>query len=179
MERARGVLQSTFEVKPGHSSGAVTVASTPFPGAGISVLPSLTPMLSGKVSGSAEIVDRGLPTTAASDTIRGAFPRAPLTVAGRSHRPRKWARSNIPAPRGSGPTQQERAPALSNKRKVPDRTNEKQGESDTQTDRKSKEKPARQTQVPGSYISSVWVDMRSFALRLSKGGSLSSSPLTG
>ena len=89
------VFHNTFEVKPGNSSGAVTVASTPFPGAGISVLPSLTPMLSGKVSGSAEIVDRGLPTTAASDTIRGAFPRAPLTVAGRSHRPRKWARSTF------------------------------------------------------------------------------------
>ena len=34
MERARGAFRSTFEDKQGHSSGAVTVASTPFPGAG-------------------------------------------------------------------------------------------------------------------------------------------------
>ena len=45
--------------------------------------------------GSAEIVDRGRRTTAASDTIRGAFPRALLTVAGRYFRPRKWARSTF------------------------------------------------------------------------------------
>ena len=72
--------------------------------------------LSSKVTGSARIEDRGWRTTAASDTIRSASPRKPLTVACRSIRP-----SNIPAPRGSGPTRQGRAPALSKKPGKPDR----------------------------------------------------------
>ena len=101
--------------------------------------------------GSAEIVDRGRRTTAASDTIRGASLQESVDCRQLIYRPREWAHFENsgsarqrakPVRARPGPIEEtERTRLDRNGEKTPARTDERSRRSDTQVDGKQKEKP--------------------------------------